>query len=97
MLLSKSTFSKSKTLGQVPGEMTCSSGYIADASSTRTPGIFLHATKNCDSRNPISQNARNLIAVHNEKDEDDEEPTGFFGLMSEFQKGAGLLLSLIHI
>ena len=96
-MLSKSTFSKSKTLGQVAGEMTCSSGYIADASSTRTPGIFLHATQNRDKRNPISNTARNLIAVHNDKEEDDEEPTGFFGIMSEFQKGAGLLPAANHI
>ena len=86
-MLSKSTFSKSKTLGQVPGEMTCSSGYIADASSARTPGLFLQATQRQDK---AKQHTDAIVAL-NEKEEEDEEPTGFFGIMSEFQKGAGLL------
>ena len=86
MLLSKSTFSKSKTLGTMPAEMTCSSGYIADASSARTPGQFL--------QKPISStNGRNFVGLpcqEKEDEDEDEEPTGFFGIMSEFKKGAGL-------
>lgn len=75
MLLSKSTFSKSKTLGQVQGELTCSSGYIADASSARTPGIFLQQAQG-----------------HGKGEEqEDEEITGLFDIMSDFQKNAGLL------
>ena len=87
MLLSKSTFSKSKNLGNIPGEMTCSSGYIADASSARTPGQFLQKPLN-------NKDGRSLVGLtSHDNDDDDEEPTGFFGIMSEFQKGAGLLPS----
>ena len=84
--------SKSKTLGQVPEETSCSSGYIADASSARTPGLFLHTTQTQDMRKQHTKNGKNFVMQY-EKDEEDEEPTGFFGIMSEFQKGAGLLPS----
>ena len=70
----------------MPAEMTCSSGYIADASSARTPGQFL--------QKPMSStNGRNFVGLPRQEKEDedeDEEPTGFFGIMSEFKKGAGL-------
>ena len=70
----------------MPAEMTCSSGYIADASSARTPGQFL--------QKPMSTtNGRNFVGLARQEKEDedeDEEPTGFFGIMSEFKKGAGL-------
>ena len=87
MLLSKSTFSKSKTLGNIPGEMTCSSGYMADSSSARTPGQFLQKPSE-------TTNNRNFVGIcqqEEEEEEEDEEPTGLLCMMSEFQKGAGLL------
>ena len=66
----------------MPAEMTCSSGYIADASSARTPGQFL--------QKPMSTtNGRNFVGLARQEKEDedeDEEPTGFFGIMSEFKK-----------
>ena len=71
--------------------MTCSSGYIADASSARTPGQFLQAMQN-HGNGKQHIDGSNFVA-QNEKEEEDEEPTGFFGIMSEFKKGAGLLPS----
>ena len=136
MLLSKSTLSKSKYTGQANGEFTCSSGYMADASSARTPGDFLlqstkkesescskkeedvslkNKDKPSETPNPkmgrplpeigpevdVREDVPNKRAKMNlnfvtrdDRDDEDEEPTGFFnGIMSEFQKGAGLLPS----
>ena len=73
IFLSKSTLSKSKTLGQVPEETSCSSGYIADASSARTPGLFLHTTQTQDMRKQHTKNGKNFVMQY-EKDEEDEEP-----------------------
>ena len=80
-------------MGHVPEEMTCSSGYIADASSARTPGIFLQPSLKLDNKNPQMSAGYNNIkaATILDKDEDDDEPTGLLGIMNEFKEGAGLI------
>merc|ERR1719510_2234221 len=91
-MLSKSTFSKSKTMGHIPQEMTCSSGYIADASSARTPGIFLQPSlKHDDNKNPQTSAGYSNIKPAIIMDKDDDEPTGLLGIMNEFKEGAGLM------
>ena len=69
-----------------------SSGYIADASSARTPGEFLKKSSRpltqSPSQNVPSKRAKVLMHVSEEDDEDDE-PTGLFsGMMGEFKRDA---------
>jgi len=82
--LSKSHFTKSKFLGQIPEE-TCS-GYMADASSARTPGIFLQSA-NSTEKTPLNGNCINFDDSKN----DSNEPTEVIDIMKAFQKEAGLI------
>ena len=76
-----------------PTEMT-NSGYMADASSARTPGEFLvkgrslpQSPQTLSSQNPSKKAKINLNFV---AEDDEEEPTAMLEMMGAFKKNAGI-------
>ena len=75
-----------------PSEITANSGYMADSSSARTPGMFLAKKKPfVNSPSSAVQGKEKQLKYRNDVEDDDEdedyEPTG---MVSDFQKEAAI-------
>ena len=76
-----------------PSEITANSGYMADSSSARTPGLFLAKKKPfVNSPSSAAQGKDKKLKYHQNEDVEDEEDEDYepTGMVPEFQKEAAI-------